>query len=448
MPLYNPVIYDRSLPVQSYWETTAQPPEYAPLNQLETCEVAVIGAGLTGLSAAWHLAQAGVDVAIVEAGYPGWGASGRNGGFCCVGATALEPEQLLRRFGEAAVRQFYQQQREAVELVQAIAAAESIELEAQGDGEIKVAHHPGYLGDLAAELSFYKNIADYPCQLWSKAELAEHSFSSPEAVGALHLGVGFGLNPLKYSTGLAAAAIRRGVKICAHSPVETWEQQDGWHWLRSHGSSLKAKTVVIATNGYSEGLPPQLAPRLEPSLLPVLSQIITTRPLTPAELTAQNWQTETPIFDTHQPLFYYRLLKDGRFLFGSRGDTVGSLTAKQDHQQWMQRRLGELFPAWKEVEITHGWNGLVAISANLTPQIGQLAANCFYGLAYQGSGVATATWTGKTLADWITGKLELEAISPVFRQMPKSFPFAPWRLWLLRGAIQAYAVQDWLKCQR
>ncbi|MBW4464651.1 MAG: FAD-binding oxidoreductase [Pegethrix bostrychoides GSE-TBD4-15B] len=444
MPLYNPVIYDRSLPAQSYWETTAQPPECSALQQSETCEVAIIGAGLTGLSAALHLAQAGVQVAILEAGHPGWGASGRNGGFCCVGATALEPERLLHRFGTAAVRQFYQQQREAVELVKALAAAESLDLEAQGNGEIQVAHHASYLADLAAEFSFYKNIADYPCQLWSQSELVEHGFASPEAVGALHLDVGFGLNPLKYSCGLAEAVIRRGVKLYAHSPLETWEQQNGWHELHSPGGCLKAKTVIVATNGYTED---RLHPQLSGCLLPVISQIITTRPLTSAELAAQNWQTETPVFSTHQPLFYYRLLKDGRFLFGSRGDTDGSLSERQRRQDWMQRRLGELFPAWQQIEITHGWNGLVAISANLTPQIGQLDAQSFYGLAYHGSGVGTATWVGQALAHWILGKLDPAEISPVFRQPLKSFPIAPWRVWLLRGMCGLFAAQNWLKCR-
>lgn len=443
MALYHPASYDRSLPIGSYWETTAEPLDLPSLSTCQTCEVAIIGGGLTGLSSAYHLLHDhGIQACVLEAGVPGWGASGRNGGFCGVGASALAPEQLLQRFGAAEVQRFYHEQRQAVERVQDLAAREAIELDQQGEGEIIVAHHSSYIADLAAEQQFYQSVADYPCGFWSQAELAERGFSSPEAVAGLHLGVGFGLNPLKYSRGLAQAVIRQGGIIYAHSPVVKWREEQSWHFLDTPEGTLKAKTVIIATNGYTED---GLHRSLSGCFLPAISQIITTRPLTPSELAAQNWQTETPIYDTHKPLFYYRLLKDGRFLFGSRGGTVGSPAERYRHQRWMQRRLGELFPAWKEIEITHSWNGFVCASSTLTPQIGQAEPTVFYGLAYHGSGVATATWTGQVLANLVAGKIQPADLCAVVRQSPKPFPLPALRVWWLRSAYWLYQFQDWIK---
>ncbi len=127
-----------------------------------------------------------------------------------------------------------------------------------------------------------------------------------------------------------------------------------------------------------------------------LSNIITTQPLTRSELDAQGWPTETPSWDTRSLLFYYRLLKDGRFLFGSWGGTKGDSLESARRRSYMSRRFVEMFPAWRDVEITHFWEGLVYLSANLTPQLGSFADDptVFYGLAYYGNGVATGTWSG------------------------------------------------------
>jgi glycine/D-amino acid oxidase-like deaminating enzyme len=186
-----------------------------------------------------------------------------------------------------------------------------------------------------------------------------------------------------------------GVKIHAHSPAIAWEKQEGWHLLRTPGGTLKARQVMIATNGYTEE---RLTPPLRGTLLPVISNIITTRPLTDEELDAQGWRTETPIYDTRRLLFYFRLLKDRRFLLGSRGGTVGDSRERDRYRTWMVRRLGEMFPAWKDVEITHYWNGLVCGSVALTPHIGQFNEDpsVFYisGLPRQWSSDRDVEWEG------------------------------------------------------
>lgn len=442
--LYNSSVYDRTLPVQSYWATTVELSQIhsSPLQDNQTCEVAIIGGGITGLSAALHLTRDhSIQTCVLEAGTLAWGASGRNGGFCCVGSTRLSNEELIKRFGRDETRRYFQDQREATQLVRQLAIAEGFEIDAQGDGEIVSAHAPSRWAELEAEYEFFTEIAGYSCQLWSQKDLMEYGFHSPEAFGALRVGVGFGLNPLKYAVGLGQAAHRHGATLFAHSPVTAWEKSGDWHLLHTPGGTLRAKSVIVATNGYTQD---SLHPGLSDRLLPALSNIITTRPLTQTELEAQGWRTETPVYDTRNLLFYYRLLKDGRFLFGSRGGTLGSAAESDRCQQWMTQRLGEMFPAWTEVEISHFWNGFVCLSAALTPQLGSLTndSSVYHALAYHGNGVASGTWSGRAIAQIVAGQRQIDDLCAVVRQPLKRFPLAALRVWYLRGAYWFYQAKD------
>jgi glycine/D-amino acid oxidase-like deaminating enzyme len=445
--LYDAAVYDRSQPIGSYWETTTDAGKFgisaSPLTQDACCDVAIIGGGITGLSAALHLARLQqADVRVLEAGAPAWGASGRNGGFCCVGATLLSNDGLLQQFGWQETRRFFQEQRHGIELVRHLADAEAIAIDAQGDGEIQVAHHPSRLAQLEMEYDFFSGVAQYPCQIWSEKDLAEYGYRSPSAFGALHVGVGFGLNPLKYSLGLAAAVLRTGARLHAHSPVQSWDKAGSWHLLHTPTGTLRARRVIVATNGYTED---SLHDGFRDRLLPVLSNIITTRPLTDAEREAQGWHTGTPIFDTRHLLFYFRLLPDGRFLFGSRGGITGGLQENERQRQAIVQRFHTLFPAWQQVEITHFWNGLVGTSLHRTPHLGYLVNDdptVFYALAYHGSGVATATWSGRAIAQLLAGEIQTRDLCAIFRQPLKQFPLPGLRKWYLRSLYTAYQIRD------
>lgn len=444
-PLYPSTVYNRTLPIGSFWETTVVPPTpetFHPLQGEVTTEIAIIGGGITGLSAALHLARDHhLSVQVLEAGVPAWGASGRNGGFCCIGSTRLSPAALLARFGYEQTRRYYQDQRDGVELVRQLATDEGIEIEAQGDGEIVSAHRPSRWRDLVAAYEFLTEVAGYPCQLWSSTDRADQAFTSPDAFGAMKVGVGFGLNPLKYSRGLAIAAQRHGAALHAYSPVLAWEKTGSWHLLHTPGGTLRASTVLIATNGYTHDT---LHPSLKGCLLPTLSNILTTRPLTPAERAAQGWHTDTPIYDTRELLFYFRMLPDGRLLFGSRGGTVGDGRERDRRQRAMIRSFRAYFPAWQHVEFTHFWNGLVCISAALTPHLGWLStdASVAIALAYHGNGIATGTWCGRAAAALLAGVLHEDEVCAVFRQPLQRFPLPALRRWYLRSTYAFYEIKD------
>ncbi|MSO69616.1 MAG: FAD-binding oxidoreductase [Alphaproteobacteria bacterium] len=314
-------------------------------------EIAIIGGGYTGLSAAYHLARDhGIKARVLEAGPIGFGASGRNGGFCGLGSAKLSYPRMVVRFGLEETAGFIRAQVEAVELVRALGGDERLAFDAQGSGTITVAHRPSRQTELEAEAAILTRHGGGPVALWSRDELRARGYASPEAFGALHQAVGFGLHPLKYLRGLADAALKRGARIHAESPVVSWRSEAGRHVLVTPRGCVRAKRVIIATNGFTRE---SLHPGLAGTLLPVLSNIVVTRPLRADEIAAQGYTTETPVSDTRHLLSYVRLLSDRRFMFGARGGLDAVPGAIPAQRAWMERCLGEMYPAWRGIETTH-----------------------------------------------------------------------------------------------
>jgi len=445
-PLYHPSMYDAGQPAGSYWEKSMPAALVgaggAPLDGDESCDVAVIGGGYTGLSAALHLARDhGIEVRVLEAGPIGWGASGRNAGFCTLPSTKLSIAAMLRRYGEDETRRFYATQVDAIRLVADLGADEGVDYERHGDGVFEVAHMAARIRDLEEAGAALRDLFGIPAQLYDREAFAEIGHGGREQFGAHHVGVGFGLHPLKFVTGLARAAARHGAVLHPHSRVLSWIPGRP-HLLRTAAGSLRARRVIVATNGYADdGLHPAFRRRA----MPVISNIVATRPLTDEELAAEGWHTDCPLTNTRSLLFYYRLLPDRTFLLGARGDLTGRPEHGARMKQWMTRRLGEVFPAWREVPIAHFWRGFICATARLTPAVGHLPddPSIWYGYGYHGCGVAPATWTGRELARGIAAPAGKGGDIPApMAGLPLRLPGGPFRRWALAAAYARYRLTD------
>ena len=442
--LYHPAAYDPA-PVPSYWEATApgDDPGWRPLAGEVDCDVAVIGGGYTGLSAALHLARDhGVEVRVLEAGSRiGWGASGRNGGFCCMPATKMSIAQMTRRFGAAETKRFYAAQRDGIEFTRSLIADNGIECEVCGDGIIEVAHRPQAVAGLRAYGAALTRLFGIETSLYSAEEFRAVGHDSAEQFGALKVHAGFALNPLKFAHGLAQAAARHGAVLHPASLVTRWLRDGATHILLTDRGTLRARRVIVAANGYMRE---RLHPAFDARVLPALSNIIVTRPLTAAELAAQSWHTDCPLINARKLLFYYRKLPDDRILFGARGDLTGRPEDGARMRGWMARRFREVFPAWQDVGIDHFWRGFVCMSRSLAPSIGRLDDDdsVFYGFGYHANGVNTAPWAGCKIAEMVAGKAQEADLPAVVRGLPARFPLPALRLKYLAAAYRWYGLRD------
>ncbi|MEX0970822.1 MAG: FAD-dependent oxidoreductase [Paracoccaceae bacterium] len=425
----------------NFWQSTVERPE--PSAALEgdiRADVAIIGAGVTGLNAARMLAKGGLDVVVLDAAWPGWGASGRAGGFVCMGGSKLDNAALIKRFGLTEARAFVAAQTGAVAQVRALLKTEKIHADAHGNGEWAMAHRASDAAGFADEAAFLKASFGIQAEVFSQPQLAERGLASPAFFGALHHPVGFALNPLKYTLGLARAATQAGARIFGGSPVMALHAGAPNRLVTPHGS-VSARHVIIATNGYSAD---GLASWMDGRFLPVPSNIIVTRVLSAAEQKAQGWRATEPVSDTRNLLHYFRLMPDGRMMFGMRGGTNLRPADTARMQRRIRRDFNAIFPAWAHVETPYFWSGLVCMNRSLTAYVGPVPGydHVWSAHAFQGAGLAMGTWSGQALAEIILGNKSPQSLPAPLREVPAKFPFPTLRRRLLGLAYARYGWRD------
>ena len=436
--LYEPPAYGPQ--GRCFWADTVPSTDWQRLEGDATTEVAVIGGGFTGLSAALHLAEAGTEVTLLEAEHPGWGASGRNGGFCCLGGAKASSAVLRRRFGEAGLRDWRRTEIAAVATVEGLLGRHGIDVDRHSEGETLLAHSPRAWAALQDGVPRLRAEYGITPQLIPRDALRQEGLGGPWH-GALSLPVGFALNPRKYHDGLADAATRAGARLHAESPV-TGLRRDGGGWLlETPRGRLRASRVVLATNGYSsEDLPGWLRART----LPVQSSVIVTRPLSAAEQDVQGWTSGQMAYDSRFLLHYFRRMPDGRFLFGMRGGLRATPRAQAAISRRIRRDFHAAFPEWRDVEITHEWSGLVCLMAGLTPFVGPVPDHpgLFAALGFHGNGVAMGTHAGRLVAAAMRDVTTDASIPAAMRAEPKRFPLGRFRRALLAPAYLAAEAFD------
>jgi len=441
--LYHSDIYKFNTPVKSYWEETSN--EKLNLEKLTkniNCEIVVVGGGYTGLLCAINLIENyNLDVILIEAGKIGWGASSRNGGFCSFPPIKTSFKKLQKIYGKEETKKFFRNAVEGSNYTKDIISNYNIDCDVTGESNFIVAHHPNKFKQIKEQAEVYKSEFGIETEIYSKEEFNKFGHGGNEQFGALSYKPGFAINPLKFVNGITKYALSKKLKIFEHTLVDKINKNNGYYTLKSKEGSVKAKKVVVATNGfYQEGLVPQLNSRI----LPVISNIIVTRKLTDKEIDLHNFKTFSPIVNTKNLLYYYRKLPDNRILFGTRGDYIGSDQSNLDRAKIMEKFFKNIFPDWASISIDYNWRGLIAMSQKLTPSIGKIEnEEIYYGFGYHGVGVSSAPWTGYQLSKLVFSSNSKNLnISKIYKGLPKKFIFPKLRIFYFRLAVLFYNIKD------
>jgi glycine/D-amino acid oxidase-like deaminating enzyme len=416
-----------------YWWTTVPPPAAAEQRPLPArVDVAVIGGGYTGLSAARRLARAGVSALVLEKETIGWGASSRNGGQVLTGLK-IGASGLVRRYGRDAARALFGASIAAIEHLERLIEAESIACDYARTGHLDAAWRPSHFEALKREQELLAREFGHSVRIVPRAEQraelesdAYHGLAVDDRSGSL--------NPARYARGLAAAAARAGAELRERTAVLQLSRSKGGWIVRTANGSLEARDVLVGTNGYTDAA----LPRLRRRVVPVGSYIIATRPL-PEERAATLIPRRRVVFDTKNFLFYFRVLPDRRLLFGGRAQFTPATPASTRRAAAILRKgMAAVFPQLADAEIEHAWSGNVCFAPDLLPHAGRMDG-VHYALGYAGHGVAMATWLGHAVAGAILG----EAAPNPFADLPfPAIPLYAGRPWFLPLVGLYYGLLD------
>lgn len=400
----------------SLWGKTAgELPELEPLTSDVSADVAVIGAGFCGLSSALHLAEQGVDVAIVEAHEPGWGASGRNGGQVIPGLKIL-PDEMIARYGTERGERIAETAGGAPQVVYDLIENYGIECDLRRTGWIQLAKGP------AGRVTTDAHVAQWGARGVATRTLDRDEIETKVGTSAYASALlderGGNLHPLKYARGLAKACLSQGARIFPQSPAVAVEH-DGAHWVvKTEQGQVNAQTVIVCTNGYTGSM----LPGLSDSIVPVLTGVLATDPLSD-NLKHKILPKRQGAADTRRLLSWFGIDSQDRLIFGSRINSQQELIDEANFGFGF-RRMREIFPEVDASRVNHLWTGRVALTLDHVPHIHKLGDGLYSGLGFNGRGVAMASMFGKALAAHCLGKAgdDFLPVTP----MPK-VPFSRFR---------------------
>ena len=404
----------------------------------ESVDVAVVGAGFCGLSAARSLANRGARVAVLEAETLGWGASCRNGGMVLTGMKLPVPT-LIARYEREAVQQMYTASIEGINLVEQIVKEERIDCAFSRCGHLEVACKQAHF-DAYAEAARIKREFHHELRIIPKGELRAE-IGSDIYFGGLVDETSAGLNPAQYVNGLAKAARRAGASLHDHARVlevkpEASNGTRRFRVMTSRGHLL-AREVFLASGAYTTSATPGLLKKV----IPIGSYIIATEVL-PENLAHELSPRNRMIYDSKHFLYYYRLTPDNRMLFGGRaaffpesGNTV------RESAELLRRGMIEVYPQLRGTKVEFVWGGTLDFTFDVMPHCGKIDGMHF-ALGFAGHGVAAATWMGAKIANVICGDADENPFSRI------AFPGAPIGLrsgntWALPLAGLYYRVLDY-----
>lgn len=403
----------------------------------ERVDVAIVGAGFTGLAAALALAKRGRSVAVLERHHVGWGASSRNAGMVLTGVKA--PLGALLSRGEEMARRIEAASVAAVDLVGRLAADEGIDCDHRRCGHLEVAWSPAQFEVMKRACEIQRELFGADARIVEKNALGDEIGSEAFAGGVIDERSA-SVNPAALVTGLAAAARRAGATICEGVVVERFAASSSRrrHLLfTTRGEKIDADDAVLACGAYADAS----AAALRSRLVPIGSYVIATEKLD-ADLRRRLIPRERMVFDSRHYLNYFRLTPDGRMLFGGRAAFAPPSEAALDKSAViLQREMIAAFPALSGARIDYRWGGTLDFSYDLLPHAG-IIGGAYFAAGYAGHGVAMATYLGTRLGERIAG----DATDDPFFDI--RLPHAPLRASFLTRALLPlvgawYKLLDW-----
>jgi glycine/D-amino acid oxidase-like deaminating enzyme len=424
----------------NYWLDTVQMPGGTPSELPERVDVAIVGAGFTGLSAARTLAKRGATVAVLETNTIGWGASSRNGGMVLTGMK-LGVETLAGRYGMDATRRMYAASLASIDAVEQIIGEEKIDCNFLRCGHLEVACKQSHFNTYARSVEVIAREFNHQLRIVAKNDL-RNEIGSDIYYGGIVDEVSAGLNPARYVAGLGRAALNAGAYVFENTRVERIERASrkgglGFQLVTSRGQVF-ATEVFIATSGYTS----KTTPALQKKIIPIGSFIIATERL-PEALAHELSPRNRMIFDSKHYLYYYRLTPDNRMLFGGRAAFFPETSSTiRRSAEILRRGMIGVYPQLRDVRVEYAWGGTLDFCFDTMPHAGRMDG-MYYAVGYAGHGVAMATYLGAKIAAQISGSTEENPYANV------PFPGAPLGLyngrpWFLPFAGAYYKVLDWI----
>jgi glycine/D-amino acid oxidase-like deaminating enzyme len=430
VPRMHEPLSDAAGPPDVYVRGAPPPPPTQRLDGQQHVAVAVIGAGFTGLSTALHLAESGIDVAVLEAKDIGWGASGRAFGQV-VPYLKLGHEAILRHYGPERGQHIVDAVAAGPDLVFELIARHGIECWPVRSGLIFAAHSPSGQRDLESRTRYWQK-RGAPAEILEGTRCAEAIGSRLYRAASLDRRGG-NINPFAYARGLARAVVAAGAPIYTRTHVQGLARRDGRWAIDVGGAGVTADNVVIATNAYTG----DLWPTLRESIIPVRGHGFVSEPLSD-NVRHTILPERQSLTDTRQLYSGVRMLPDGRLHASAHGPSFGT-EPKPDWRR-VDARIRRLYPQLGAVRWQQGWSGWVAMTTDHFPRLHELAPGLFAGLGYNGRGIAAATMMGRDLAALARGARDDATVFPLSPLRPLAWHrIAPA---LIRGLVQAYRVSD------
>jgi glycine/D-amino acid oxidase-like deaminating enzyme len=430
------VVFAPSFVTTSWWWEAAPPPPPAPVTLPDTAEVLVIGGGLTGLACALELGRAGVPALVLDREAIGWGASSRNGGALSgAGSLGRARGDITKALDATLLDAMVAEAEGAFDGIEALIAREGIACDWRRCGRFVAAHSDAAMATLANRAALLNRAEPGSAELLSRDRIGEE-LATERYRGGLVLHRAASLHPARYVQGLAAAAARAGATLAGGVAVEGIAREGDRFLVATSGGVVRARHVMVATNGYTGSATPWHRRRV----IPVASYMIATE-----EIGAERVRALLPRLrvygDTKKILYYFRPSPDGsRILFGGRATL--SDTDPRIGARWLHRHLLHLFPSLAGVRITHGWKGNVAFAFDMLPHVG-VQDGVHFALGCNGSGLGMMTHLGGVAARMMLGGANAAS---AFARLPLTtlpgYAGVPWFMPVVTGWYRLKDLRD------